>query len=378
MSLKNNMSILKIVAQFLLLALFVGYAFTQTNKRTYTLVGNLTGFEDGTEFFLVNLDNQQEVTTARLKRQRLVFKGRVSEPTAYRLYFKDEKGNINDLNFWLENKAITIAASKNDFSDAVIKGSPVNDINRAVVNQYRSMENERDALMKKWFEETDENKKSEILKTVGAIDKKVLAARLQTVADFRPSLVTIKELFFLRNDLSKDELKKLFGKFPVSLKTTKYGNVIEQYIATDEIKIGAKSVDIVGSNSEKRAIRLSDFRGKVVLLDFWASWCLPCRKSNKDLGELYRKYQPSGFEIVSFSADTNPASWQKASQDDGIFWTNISDLKGFYSEQIASYKTRAIPRAFLIDKDGNIVHIFKGYNQESKKLLENEIQELTK
>jgi thiol-disulfide isomerase/thioredoxin len=338
----------------------------------------LTGFEEGTKFFLVNLDNEQEVRVAYLKRQKLSFKGRLTEAVAHRLYFKDEKGSINDLNFWLENKAITITASKNSFADAVIKGSPINHINRTVRNRYQSLEDERNDLMKKWLEETDDNKKSEILKTVSGIDKKVLVMRLDTIATFKPSLVTVKELFFLRNDLSRDELKKLFNKFPASLKNTKYGDVIEQYIATDDLKIGAKSVDITGSNSEKRSIKLSDFKDKVVLLDFWASWCAPCRKSNKELAELYRKYQPSGFEIVSFSTDTNPTSWQNASKVDGIFWTNISDLKGFYSEQVAAYKIRAIPKAFLIDKNGDIVHIFRGYNAESIKLLENKIRELTK
>lgn len=307
-----------------------------------------------------------------------MFKGKLTEPVAHRLYFKDEKGNFNDLNFWLENKAITITANKNNFTDAVIKGSPINDIDRTVRNRYRSLENERNDLMKKFLEETDKKKQSEMLKTVSAIDKKVLATRLETIAAFKPSLVTVKELFFLRNDLSTDELEKLFDRFPSSLKNTKYGDVIKQYIETNDLKVGAKSVDIIGIDIGNRSIRLSEFKDKVVLLDFWALWCAPCRTSNKELAELYRKYQPQGFEIVSFSTDTNKTSWQKASKDDGVIWTNISDLKGFYSEQVAAYKIRAIPRAFLIDKNGNIVHIFRGYNEASKKLLENKIQELAK
>ena len=370
------MIILKLTANTLLLMLFVGHAFGQTIKGNYTLVGDLTGFEEGTKFFLVNLDNEQEVTTAHLENRKLLFKGALAEPVAHRLYFKDEAGIISDLNFWLENKAITIIANKNDFSNAVIKGSPINDINGAVINNYRKLENQRNDLMKRWMEEKDDNKKLEILTSVSAIDKNVLMTRLKTIATFNPSLVTVKELFFLRNDLSKEELSRLFDKFPIPLKNSKYGDVIEQYIATDDLKVGAQSVEVIGTDIGSRSIKLSDFKGKVVLLDFWASWCAPCRKSNKELAELYRKYNSRGFEIVSFSTDTNPTSWQNASKDDGILWTNISDLKGFYSEQVASYKIRAIPKAFLIDKNGKILHIFKGYNQESMKLLEAKIEDL--
>ncbi len=191
-------------------------------------------------------------------------------------------------------------------------------------------------------------------------------------------LVIIKELFFLRNDLTNNELTELFDRFPTTLKDTKYGKVISQYLAAGEIKVGAKATDISGKDFDNRLIKLSDFKDKVVLLDFWASWCLPCRKSNKELGEIYRKYQPKGFEIISFSTDTDSLNWQFATKEDGITWTNISDSQGFYSKEVASFKVRSLPRAFLINKAGEIVHIFKGYNNQDKLLLENKILELTK
>ncbi len=348
------------------------------NAGNYTLICILQGFEEGTPFFLINLDDERENFSARVKNQKIEFKGWLKEPTTFRLYYKDGNGNVTDLNFWLENKVITLTATKDDFSSAIIKGSPINEINRAVVGKYRGMQIERDDLMRKWLSEPDENKKQELLKTVDNIDKKVLVTRLDTIATFKPSEVTIKELFFLRNDLSTAELTISFERFPAILKNTKYGEVIKQYIATNDLKIGSKSIEISGFDSNNRRIKLSDFAGKVVLLDFWAAWCGPCRKSNKELAEIYRKYKPRGFVIVSFSVDTDPSIWRRASQDDGIFWTNISDLKGFYSEQAAAYKIRAIPKSFLLDKNGNILLIFNGYNQKSEKLLEDKIEELTK
>lgn len=93
---------------------------------------------------------------------------------------------------------------------------------------------------------------------------------------------------------------------------------------------------------------------------------------------MYRKYNEKGFEILSFSTDTDSESWQKASKEDGGFWTNISDQKGFYSKEVAMFKIRSLPRAFLINRDGEILHIFSDYDSKGKSLLENKIEELTK
>lgn len=368
----------KLLVSFIFLLILVCSIFGQTNKKTYTISCKVIGFDEGTEFSLVNLDNTKESYVSYLKNSKLQFTGMVNEPTVFRLSPKAEKDSSIYLNFWVENKQITLIADRKHFANPLIKGSSLNDIDKSVVGKYQSLQTERDNLMRKWLEETDENKKQEILKTVSQIDKKVLETRLNTISTFKPSLVTIKELFFLRNDLTSSELEKLFDNFPTSLKATKYGNVISQYLAAGEIKIGNRVADISGRDINNHLVKLSDFKDKVVLLDFWAAWCGPCRKSNKELAEIYRKYQSQGFEIISFSTDTDPGNWQSAVKEDGINWTSISDMEGFYSKEVAAFKVRSLPRAFLINKTGEIVHIFKGYGSEDKVLLENKIQELIK
>jgi thiol-disulfide isomerase/thioredoxin len=364
-----------IIAFFSLTIFFVFKIFGQQKQEKFLILATLKGFKDSTKFYLVNLDSAQNIDSTYLLHQKLLFKGRVMEPTAFRLYPEADDAYFN---FWVENRTITLAGDRTKFSAIVVKGSPLNKTNYLVEKQHADLDKLRDSLTMKAVRESNQSKANEIWKSISAIDTKVKNIRLQTIATFQPSLVTIKELFFLRNDLSTDSLKILFNRFPSRLRNTKYGNVITQYISTDDLKIGVHFNDIKGKDLNNREVKLSDYKNKVILLDFWASWCGPCRSSNKQLGELFQKYNPSGFEVISFSLDTNPDAWNTASQKDSITWTNISDLKGFYSRQAASYKIRAIPKAFLIDRNGIVLKIFNGYSKDGKTFLENKIQELTK
>ena len=119
------------------------------------------------------------------------------------------------------------------------------------------------------------------------------------------------------------------------------------------------------------SLRLSSMKGKVFLLDFWASWCGPCRYSNKNLVKLYDKYKSKGFEIVGVSLDDREREWKKAVKQDKITWLQINDSRGWDARSAAKWQVDAIPASFLIDRNGNVVSI----NAE-KKELEDKIREL--
>src|ERR1051326_1047620 len=119
------------------------------------------------------------------------------------------------------------------------------------------------------------------------------------------------------------------------------------------------------------SIRLSSMKGKVFLLDFWASWCVPCRFSNKQLVKLYDKYKDKGFEIVGVSLDDNRNAWKKAVNKDKITWLQINDNGGWDAMSAMKWNINAIPASFLIDREGNVV-AFDPEKQE----LENKIRQL--
>ena len=117
-----------------------------------------------------------------------------------------------------------------------------------------------------------------------------------------------------------------------------------------------KAVELVMLDTEDKERRLSDLKGKVVLIDFWASWCGPCRKENPKVVALYNKYKSKGFEIFSVSLDERKADWLVAIEQDGLIWPNhVSDLKGWKSYVTKLYGFNSIPHTELVGKDGNII-----------------------
>ncbi len=119
--------------------------------------------------------------------------------------------------------------------------------------------------------------------------------------------------------------------------------------------MGAKAQEIALPSPKGDTIRLSSIKGKYVLVDFWASWCTPCREENPNLVKLYKKYKSKGFEIFQVSLDKTKAAWVKAIKDDGLTWIQVSDLKYWDSPIAKVYNVESIPSSFLMDKDGTIM-----------------------
>jgi thiol-disulfide isomerase/thioredoxin len=341
--------------------------------QNFLIKVHLTGFTEGTKIYFTNLDDSNQLDSGYINNQQLTFKGHVSEPEMFRMVPETRDTYFN---VWVENKEISITGDKSTFSELSVMGSPLNDNDVAVRAMYKSIQVLRDSIVMDAMSQKTDSMRYAKWAPILWMDVKIQQIRVQSIMDFPPSLITMKELYFLRNDLTTDSLKMLFSRFPDNLKNTKYGDVIRQYFVNDKLVVGSRFIDIMGKDLTGKEVKLSDYKGNIVLLDFWAAWCGPCRMNNKLFPGLQAKYGANGLKIFSFSLDTSIKDWKQASREDSIQWINVSDLKGFYSKQAASYKIRGIPKALLIDKNGIIVHIFEGYDSDGSVVLENEIKKL--
>src|SRR5690606_27287514 len=129
--------------------------------------------------------------------------------------------------------------------------------------------------------------------------------------------------------------------------------------ADKSIKLGSQAPDFQQPDVDGEPVKLSDFKGRYVLVDFWASWCGPCRAENPNLLEAYNNYKDKGLNILAVSLDDNKgrAAWLKAIEDDGMPWVQVADLKGWNNEAAVLYGVRAVPQNYLIDPSGTIIAI---------------------
>lgn len=213
---------------------------------------------------------------------------------------------------------------------------------------------------------------------VALIDKKkapldkFCKAQIEKDPDNPANLILMKELYPIEylggfKNWDKTNIKTLktmqdgynqsYPSNPISnqimIQVNQLENGYNEYVSFAEMKI-APEISLKDPSGKVR--NLSDLRGKVVLIDFWASWCGPCRRENPNVVKMYKKYKEKGFEIFSVSLDNDKNAWKRAIDADGLLWENhVSDLQGWKSSVVNTYKFQGIPYTVLIDKNGKII-----------------------
>ena len=170
--------------------------------------------------------------------------------------------------------------------------------------------------------------------------------------------------------LEPEEFIELFEGMDKTIQDTKYGKAASRYIASVKAKQAAESGEAVEFSQEDmngKQVKLSSFRGKYVLVDFWASWCSPCRQENPNVVKAFEKYKDKNFTVLGVSLDNNRDRWVNAVKQDNLAWTQVSDLKGWGNQVAQLYQINSIPANLLIDPKGKIIaRNLRGKALESK------------
>jgi thiol-disulfide isomerase/thioredoxin len=162
-----------------------------------------------------------------------------------------------------------------------------------------------------------------------------------------------------------DEMVSIFQKKYPNYDLTR--QLVNKVNATKRIAIGAIAPGFVSADTAGKKIDLKGYRGKYTIVEFWASWCPPCREESPTLVRLYNEYKDKGFALLSVSIDKNTTAWKNAIRQDGYTWGNVCDLNGYGGPTAALYTVTAIPNSFLLDKNGRIIaKNLRGKNLESK------------
>lgn len=158
---------------------------------------------------------------------------------------------------------------------------------------------------------------------------------------------------YLRKNIQDEELRKVFYKLPISNRRNAWAQELDYFL--NRLAIGKIPPDFNQSDTSGNEIVLSKFLGKYILLDFWASWCRPCREATPELVKTYNKFRNKNFEIISIALDENRDKWIKALVQDAMIWVNVSDLKFWKNEIAISYNITSIPFNILINEKGIII-----------------------
>lgn len=273
--------------------------------------------------------------------------------------------NRQSINIMLYKSNVELNVDGNNPQGFVqIKGSPDHDLISQVQMMMNQSQNgpEMMALQAEFEKAVAANDNQKVAMLQNKAMSLVENGKTQLVALLKqqPASLALFNLLQDPNLVDKDNNLDLFvqsaEKFKKDWPTSPFTK--ELVSMTEKIKVtavGQLAPEIALPNPSGQIVKLSSLRGKYVLIDFWAKWCGPCRKENPNVVRAYHRFKSKGFEVFGVSLDRNKQEWMQAIQEDGLVWTQVSDLQYFNSQAARDYNIQAIPFSILLDKDGKII-----------------------
>ncbi len=347
-------------------------AVSCAKEPKFVLTGTLAGAEDGQVLLQKRIPGGYAVIdSAMLVNGTFKMEGFIEYPQMVTLSMKDKRGGLT---FFIENAEIAINGHADSLFMASVTGSATqgefetykatfDDLNTEIRNVY---DRYREARMA-----GNEELAGTIEKEIEAIDSKQVEMRKEFIANNPASYVTPTVLSEVAYYLDADELDGMLGKLDTAL--NKVQSVItmkERVVQMKAVAVGQKAPDFTLNDVDGKPVSLYSRIGggtKLLLVDFWAAWCGPCRQENPNVVKVWKEYNKKGFDVFGVSLDRSADDWKKAISDDNLTWTQVSDLKYWDCAPAKLYAVSAIPSNFLLDENGIIIgHNLRGEDLAAK------------
>lgn len=352
-------------------------------KPNFTVKGTLEGKPDGVVVLSYDGAGGKQInTSAAVKNGQFMFSGNIAHTMAARFYYKEEPYNeAHGTMLFLEPGKMQLTVPFEDFRKATLTGSATQTAYSGLEQIKKGIEQKYKLQLDSMRDEPDHEKASEIRERLAPFFEEMDQADYRFFDQHPQSYVTLWQLRFHSGDLPIEAQQKYYDKLGPALQKTAGG----REIAAEIRKLrngspGSKAANFSAMDINGKKLSLSDYKGKYVLLDFWASWCVPCRKGNPHLKALYAQYKDKGIEFIGISDDdSNPAAWKKAVAKDDLPWRHV--LRGMDRNLMRAGKTsdkdisekygiHSLPTKILINPEGMIIGRYGSEGDELDRMLE--------
>ena len=360
-----------------LILLVISVLFSCGSQAGYVLKGEFKGAGNGRAVLLMSSEGQRVISdTVEMKGGKFVFEGEVPDAGWATVVVEPEgKEGVRRM-LALENSRIEMRGDWNNLGmdeneelavlGMQIIGSKNQDVYEQVEGQYKAVKELPEftkfaEILEKVLETPEILEDTtfywEYKKGYDVWIARVKKEQLKIMAA-NPSVEMVAyELGYMKDNMTLEQLEQVFGQFDVKVQQSKWGKAIRESIELRQrIEPGRLAPEFTLARRDSSLVSLADYRGKVVVLDFWASWCRPCRASFPWVREFYEEYREKGVEIIGVSIDENKASWEKALDEERLPWPQVIDeIEKGRSRVGGLYHVLAVPMFVVVDKEGKIV-----------------------
>lgn len=340
----------------------------------FKIVGTVSSDFNGQKVFLaksINEDVMSKLDSTIVKNGKFTFNGVADKPEQRLIYF-EEKLMDGQIAIYTEKGNITVNVNAEDIPKSVVGGTLNNNalakLNVMLIEvgkKEEAFKNEHMDNFSKAKSEGDTETQNRIIQEYSKLTKENNKNYIAFIEE-NPNSLICAELFpvILKDqDVKAKDLKPIYDKMGPAPKATEMGQKVETYLnqmlanekAMEATEVGKTAPDFSAATPNGKTLSLNQAKGKVTIIDFWASWCGPCRKENPNVVAMYNELHDKGLNIIGVSLDKDDAKWKGAIEKDNLTWQHISNLQGWDEPIAVQYGVTSIPATVILDKNGVIV-----------------------